>query len=237
VYLELQAIQRYCWTTHFTVHRCTHIWVFSLHYTYPGNWSITVSLSLQITHEVVFVPPNSFLAISSQSPSTSIARTETNSRQQLNLYCSIEFFFITTLNGPHWKQHLLLSRIVLCVFTAPLHSNGCGANQIEKSPSIVEECLLSRCLAMGIYVRMDYMRSIVFWNSWLCVYARCWRPTLTYEFELEVWKSKSTYFSRFDYLHVGGWSQQKCSSVSIYTRNLPLIFSCVRLWQRLVHYG
>jgi hypothetical protein len=57
------------------------------------------------------------------------------------LCCSVEFFFITTLHWPHGKHHLLLSRILLGVFTAPLHSNGRGADNIENSLSIIEACL------------------------------------------------------------------------------------------------
>jgi hypothetical protein len=40
--------------------------VLGLHELYPDNIFVTVSLSLQITHEVFFAQPNSFLAISSQ---------------------------------------------------------------------------------------------------------------------------------------------------------------------------
>jgi hypothetical protein len=58
------------------------------------------------------------------------------------LCCSIEFFFITNFHGPHGKHHILLSRIVLGVFTAPLHSNGCGTGHTENSLSIAEACLL-----------------------------------------------------------------------------------------------
>jgi hypothetical protein len=59
--LELQAIQRYCWSTYFTVHRYTRTRVLCLHQSHPRNGFITVSLSLQITHEVFFSQPNSFL--------------------------------------------------------------------------------------------------------------------------------------------------------------------------------
>jgi hypothetical protein len=55
----LQTIQRYRWYTHTTVHRCTHTRVLSLHWSYPGNGFITVSLSLQIRHVVFFAPPSS----------------------------------------------------------------------------------------------------------------------------------------------------------------------------------
>jgi hypothetical protein len=56
------------------------------------------------------------------------------------------------LHGPYGKHRLLLSRIVLGVFTAPLHSNDRGADHIEDSLSIVEAFLPSRCLAVGIDV-------------------------------------------------------------------------------------
>jgi hypothetical protein len=49
--------------TSFTVHRYTCTRVLSFHLSNPGNGLITVSLSLRITHEVFFPPPNSFLAI------------------------------------------------------------------------------------------------------------------------------------------------------------------------------
>jgi hypothetical protein len=54
---------------------------------------------------------------------------------------SIEFFFITTLHGPHGKHRLLLHRIILGVFIAPLHRYGRGADHIENSLSTVEACL------------------------------------------------------------------------------------------------
>jgi hypothetical protein len=57
------------------------------------------------------------------------------------LSCSIDFFFITTLHRPHRKHRLLLSRIVLGVFTAPLHNKNRGAGYIENNLSIVEACL------------------------------------------------------------------------------------------------
>jgi hypothetical protein len=92
---------------------------------YPGNGFITVSLSLQLTHEVFFSHPSSFLSISSQSPSTANSKTGPNSRQQVSndLLCP----FITPRHGPRRKHSL----------------------------SIVEKaCLLIRCLAMGLYVTL-----------------------------------------------------------------------------------
>jgi hypothetical protein len=83
----VQVIQRYRWSTHFTVHLWTRTTVLSLHQPYPGHGLITVSLSLQISHGVFLSQSNSFLAISSQSLSTAISRTRTNSRQQLTLCC------------------------------------------------------------------------------------------------------------------------------------------------------
>jgi hypothetical protein len=55
-----------------------------------------------------------------------------------------------------------LSRIILAVFTAPLHSNGRGADHVENSLSTVEvfaaaTCLSSRYLAMGIHVTITML--------------------------------------------------------------------------------
>jgi hypothetical protein len=54
------------------------------------------------------------------------------------------------------RKHLL-SHIVLGMFTAPFHSNGRGADRIENSLSIVEACLPSRFLAMGIHVTIFWI--------------------------------------------------------------------------------
>jgi hypothetical protein len=58
---RLQAIQRYRYSTHFTVHRYTRARILSLHQSYPDNGFITVSLltsnhiwSLLITVEFLF---------------------------------------------------------------------------------------------------------------------------------------------------------------------------------------
>jgi hypothetical protein len=74
-----------------------------------------------------------------------------------SLCCSTGSFFITTLHVPHRKHRLPLSRIVLGVFTGPLHSNGCSTDHIENSLSTVQACIAGRCLPsrylrMGIYV-------------------------------------------------------------------------------------
>jgi hypothetical protein len=55
-----------------------------------------------------------------------------------------------------------LSRIiVLGVFTAPWHISGRGADHIQNSLSVVEACLPSRCLAMGIHVTVLFGRNSV----------------------------------------------------------------------------
>jgi hypothetical protein len=58
----------------------------------------------------------------------------------LLLYAA-EHLFIITLHGPHGKRRLLMSGIVLGLFTAPLHSIVRGADHIENNISIVEVCL------------------------------------------------------------------------------------------------
>jgi hypothetical protein len=99
----------------------THTRILSLHKSYPGNGFIIVSLTLQITYEVFFSQPNSFLAIilqlstpktrlSSMSllPSTYPGRlTSRNStlHSRLVLYTA-EHLFITSLHGPHRKHGL-----------------------------------------------------------------------------------------------------------------------------------
>jgi hypothetical protein len=83
---ELQAVQRCRYSAHFPVHRYARTRVLSLHLSYPGNGFITVSLSLQLTLEVFLAQSNFFLDISSQSPSTVISRTRTNSLQTTILY-------------------------------------------------------------------------------------------------------------------------------------------------------
>jgi hypothetical protein len=64
-------------TLQFTI---THALGFSAFYSYPGNGFITVSLTLQITHEVFFSQSSSFLVIILQLP---IPKTRLNSIQFL----------------------------------------------------------------------------------------------------------------------------------------------------------
>jgi hypothetical protein len=85
---------------------------------------ITVSLSLQIIHEVFFAPPNSFLAIIVQ---LSIQKTQLNSIPLLpsphpgrlasrnsTQFFSTELFFITSLYGPR-RKHSLSSVRMICL--------------------------------------------------------------------------------------------------------------------------
>jgi hypothetical protein len=67
-------------TLKFTV---PHTTVLNLHWSYPGNGFIIVSLSHQIIHEIFCAQSNSFLATSTQSPSNAISRTPPKSRQLL----------------------------------------------------------------------------------------------------------------------------------------------------------
>jgi hypothetical protein len=103
-------------------------------------------MSLHITHEVFLSQPNSFLAINVDSVQFLCSQAHNLRGWSLEtrlftLCCSIEFFFITALHGPHGKHFLIISLIVLGLFTAPLHSNGLGSDHIENSLSIVEACL------------------------------------------------------------------------------------------------
>jgi hypothetical protein len=102
-----------------------------------GNGFITVSLQLQITHEVFFVLPNSFLAIivdlikflysEAHIPAGWCFET-----QLFSLFCSIEFFFVSTLHGPNGKRRQPFSLIILGVFIIPSHSNGGGVDHVRK---------------------------------------------------------------------------------------------------------
>jgi hypothetical protein len=63
-----EIIQRYRWSTDFTVHSNIRTTYLSLHWPYPGNGFITVSPSLQIKNEAFLAQSNSFLAIILQLP-------------------------------------------------------------------------------------------------------------------------------------------------------------------------
>jgi hypothetical protein len=56
------AIQRYRYSTHFRVHRCTRTRILVFTSRILATDFITVLLSLKITHEHLFSQPNSFLA-------------------------------------------------------------------------------------------------------------------------------------------------------------------------------
>jgi hypothetical protein len=81
---------------------------------------ITVSLSLQITHEVFFALPNSFLAIILQlstqfiSPLPSSCPGRLASRNSIRLGLLRMNFFITTLHGPRRKQPIIGKAYLQC---------------------------------------------------------------------------------------------------------------------------
>jgi hypothetical protein len=141
----LQVIQRYITDLHTLQFTVTHALGFSVFNSrILATDFITVSLSLQITHEVFFAPPNSFLAISSQSPSTSISRTRPSSWQltQMNLSSAELSQRLTTTN----------SNDLLCPFITSQHGP-----RSKYSLSIVEKtCLLIRCLAMDVLLLCAY---------------------------------------------------------------------------------
>jgi hypothetical protein len=157
----LQAIQRPLYSSHFTVHRYTRTSVLCLHESYPGNGFITVLLSLQITHEVFFSPTNSLVAISSQSPSTAISRTNPilNNKFQAHIPAGwrlgTQLFAATAsfgtlynhLHGPR-RKHSLYTVGKVCL------QLGCLAIDIillrALAPSVM--CLPGCCLEMGIHV-------------------------------------------------------------------------------------
>jgi hypothetical protein len=125
----LQAIIALPLFLHFTDHRYIRTRFLSLHWSYPGNGFITVSLSLQITHEDLFAPPNSFLAMILQLP---IPKTRPNENPllqssypgRLAYRNSTVFSTELSLHGPRRKYSL----------------------------SIVGKAYLERqCLAMNVY--------------------------------------------------------------------------------------
>jgi hypothetical protein len=155
-YSALQAIERYRWSTYFTVHTQSNS-QFSL--ARPGNGFITVSLSLQITHGIFFSQPNFFaiilkLPIPKTRPS-SIPRSYPGRLAFRNLtlhslldYCSAlgcrtlshfctdhEENTISIVKETCWLVRCLAVDVLL------LRAYNCEGT-----------CLPSRCLAIGLYV-------------------------------------------------------------------------------------
>jgi hypothetical protein len=102
----LQAIHRYRYFTHFSVHRCKRTRVLSICWSYPGNGFQHCSYT-SLTHEVFSSQPNSFLAVILQLPIpmtrlNSIASPYSDRLASRNL--TARAFF---LHGPHGKQPLL----------------------------------------------------------------------------------------------------------------------------------
>jgi hypothetical protein len=158
-----RQLQRYRWSTHFTVHRYTCTRVFSHHYSFPSNGFITVSLS----PEVFFAQYNSFLAISTQSPSSAISTTLPNYRQLTQMNSSpIGFSQLLTTNSSSWtllynhfsrttqkKTASVVKEVCLPIRSLAMDIN---ADHIDNSLSIVEACLPSRCLETGCITPFFY---------------------------------------------------------------------------------
>jgi hypothetical protein len=114
------------------------------------------------TYEVFFAPPNSFLAISPQSPSTVISRTRPNSWQltQVNSFstelsqllrtnCSFGTSrYIASWRTPR-KTSSSMSRVIIGVFINPLPNS---RRLLLRALAPAGMCLTCRCLAMGLYV-------------------------------------------------------------------------------------
>jgi hypothetical protein len=150
----VHAIQRDRWCTHITV-QVTHVLGFL---GFTSRILATGSEILMIhCHFKSYTQSNSFLAISSHSPSNAISRILPNSRQQLTemnpswtefsqllrtINCSLR---TSRWEGPHGKRRLLFPHIILGVCTDPLPSDRLLLlRSFAPTPS--------RCLTVGLYV-------------------------------------------------------------------------------------
>jgi hypothetical protein len=121
----LRATQRYRWSTRFPGHRYRRPWVLSLPQAFPVNGFITVSLSLQITHEVFFSPCNSLFTIVLQLPILKIRlnlipllQSSYSGRlvsRNSTLFYTAKHFFITTLQGRRRKHSLIVKKEFLLI--------------------------------------------------------------------------------------------------------------------------
>jgi hypothetical protein len=117
----LQAIQRHRRFTHYTAHHYSCTRFLRFHYSYPGNGFITVSLSLQITYEIFLSESNSFschffsIILDYHHQNSTHFLTTTNCSHGTSRYIA--------LGRTHGKHHLLLSHIVLGMFTDLLPSS------------------------------------------------------------------------------------------------------------------
>jgi hypothetical protein len=118
---------------HFTVHRYTHTSltsVLSLRKSYPDNGFITVSLSLQITHEVFFSQPTPFLAINLQLP--------------IQTLCS----------QPHilagWRPETRLDSVLFPLNRNPLYNHVARTTQKINLSIFGKACLQRRCIATEV---------------------------------------------------------------------------------------
>jgi hypothetical protein len=146
-------------TLQFTVTHALRFSVFTSRILATDLW---VSLSLQITHEVFFAPPNSSLANILQQPNpktrlSSVPLLSTSypctlaSRNSTWLYAAPASF--GTLLYNHFTRTAQKTQPLYCwegVFTAPFHSNG-SSSIITCVFVAAGMCLPSRCLARNVY--------------------------------------------------------------------------------------
>jgi hypothetical protein len=141
----------------------TYTRILSLHYSHPGNWFITVSLSLQITPEVFFSQPNPFRTLILQLllsksrlnsiPTSYLGRLASRSP---TLHFRLLFYTILLYASNNFLCPLITHRHAAHgqhggVFTGPLPSNG---YPIVACACVGGMCILSRCPVMGIQVRV-----------------------------------------------------------------------------------
>jgi hypothetical protein len=109
---------------------------------------LSVSLQLQITHEVFLSQSESFIAISSQSPWTAIFRTRPNSWQQLSVS------LLTRLNTslqPLCTDHAENTASILKEACLLIRCLGVDVLLLRAlAPAAM--CLPSRCLAVDLYI-------------------------------------------------------------------------------------
>jgi hypothetical protein len=152
LYIQNSWPQRYGYSTHFAVHRYTSTIFLGLHYSCPGNGFITLTLSLQITHEVFLAQSNSFLAIILQLP---ISKTRLN---------SIPSSYPGRLASRNSTFHFRLDYCSILLNTALWRL---CTDHAENTASIKEACWLVRCLALDVLFLRSYA------CAGMCLPSRC----------------------------------------------------------------
>jgi hypothetical protein len=159
---ELQVIQRYRWSTHFTVHRYTH----ALGFTVSTNCILATDNSLTCNfkshmkscfHRLIpFLP----LFCNCQLNSISLLRSSypgrLASRNSIRLYSTTFYAAIANFGNhlyDHFARTMRKTQPLNCwegVFTAPFHSNGSYSIVVCVFVS-TGICLPCRCLEMNVY--------------------------------------------------------------------------------------